>query len=45
MAKFLGFSMTEVRLTTPARITERIMPGVVDIPEGGGYAPDERGDR
>ena len=27
----------------PARVTERIMPGVVDIPEGGWYTPDEHG--
>ena len=27
----------------PARATERIRPGVVDIPEGAWYAPDERG--
>lgn len=27
----------------PARISERIMPGVVDIPEGGWYDPDESG--
>ena len=26
-----------------AKVTERIMPGVVNIPEGGGYAPDESG--
>jgi anaerobic dimethyl sulfoxide reductase subunit A len=27
----------------PARVTERIMPGVVDIPEGAWFDPDERG--
>jgi len=27
----------------PACVTERIMPGVVDIPEGAWYAPDENG--
>lgn len=27
----------------PARISERIMPGVVDIPEGAWYDPDENG--
>jgi anaerobic dimethyl sulfoxide reductase subunit A len=27
----------------PAKITERIMPGVVDIPEGAWYDPDEKG--
>jgi anaerobic dimethyl sulfoxide reductase subunit A len=27
----------------PARISERIMPGVVDIPEGGWYVPDKDG--
>lgn len=27
----------------PAQITERIMPGVVDLPEGGKYDPDENG--
>ncbi|MBI2831937.1 MAG: molybdopterin-dependent oxidoreductase [Chloroflexi bacterium] len=26
-----------------ARVTERIMPGVVDIPEGGWYTPDQSG--
>ncbi|MBI4295217.1 MAG: molybdopterin-dependent oxidoreductase [Chloroflexi bacterium] len=26
-----------------ARVTERIMPGVVDIPQGAWYAPDEKG--
>ncbi|MFC2022200.1 molybdopterin-dependent oxidoreductase [Chloroflexota bacterium] len=27
----------------PARVTERIMPGVVDIPQGAWYSPDEKG--
>jgi anaerobic dimethyl sulfoxide reductase subunit A len=27
----------------PARITERIMPGVVDIPQGAWFNPDEKG--
>jgi anaerobic dimethyl sulfoxide reductase subunit A len=27
----------------PARVTERIMPGVVAIPQGAWYAPDEKG--
>lgn len=27
----------------PARVTERMMPGVVDIPEGAWYAPDDKG--
>jgi anaerobic dimethyl sulfoxide reductase subunit A len=27
----------------PARVTQRIMPGVVDIPEGAWYTPDEQG--
>ncbi len=27
----------------PARVTQRIMPGVVDIPEGAWYSPDEHG--
>jgi anaerobic dimethyl sulfoxide reductase subunit A len=26
-----------------ARLTERIMPGVVDIPQGAWYSPDEKG--
>ncbi|MBW2145373.1 MAG: hypothetical protein JRG75_13410 [Deltaproteobacteria bacterium] len=31
----------EVRI--PARVTERIMPGVVALPQGGWYSPDENG--
>ena len=27
----------------PAHVTERIMPGVVDIPQGAWYNPDENG--
>jgi len=27
----------------PARVTERIMPGVVEIPQGAWYAPDKKG--
>lgn len=27
----------------PASVTERIVPGVVDIPEGAWYDPDENG--
>lgn len=27
----------------PAQVTERIMPGVVDVPQGAWYSPDERG--
>jgi anaerobic dimethyl sulfoxide reductase subunit A len=30
-------------LTLPCRITPRIMPGVVDIPQGAWYDPDENG--
>lgn len=30
-------------LIISARVTERIMPGVVDIPEGGWYKPDKSG--
>ncbi len=32
-------------LILPCRITPRIMPGVVDIPQGAWYEPDEKGDR
>ena len=31
----------EVRI--PAKVTERIMPGVVALPQGGWYSPDENG--
>jgi anaerobic dimethyl sulfoxide reductase subunit A len=31
----------EVRI--PAKVTERIMPGVVALPQGGWYTPDENG--
>ncbi|MBI4187097.1 MAG: molybdopterin-dependent oxidoreductase [Chloroflexi bacterium] len=31
------------KMVIPARVTQRIMPGVVDIPEGGWYIPDEYG--
>jgi len=27
----------------PAVVTERVMPGVVDLPQGAWYSPDERG--
>jgi anaerobic dimethyl sulfoxide reductase subunit A len=30
-------------LVLPARVTERILPGVVDIPQGAWWSPDERG--
>ncbi len=30
-------------MVTPARVTERIMPGVVDVPHGAWYDPDEKG--
>ncbi len=31
------------QMIIPARVTERIMPGVVDIPEGASFNPDENG--
>ena len=31
------------RMIIPARVTERIMPGVVDLPQGAWYSPDENG--
>jgi anaerobic dimethyl sulfoxide reductase subunit A len=31
------------QMIIPARVTERIMPGVVDIPQGAWYDPDENG--
>ncbi len=31
------------KMIIPAKVTERIMPGVVDIPQGAWYSPDERG--
>jgi anaerobic dimethyl sulfoxide reductase subunit A len=31
------------RLKITAKVTERIMPGVVDIPEGAWYSPDKNG--
>jgi anaerobic dimethyl sulfoxide reductase subunit A len=31
------------RMIIPARVTERIMPGVVDLPQGAWYSPDESG--
>lgn len=31
------------KMLIPARVTERIMPGVVDIPQGAWYNPDEKG--
>lgn len=30
-------------LVVPATVTERIMPGVVDVPEGAWYDPDDKG--
>ncbi|MBN1146262.1 MAG: molybdopterin-dependent oxidoreductase [Anaerolineales bacterium] len=30
-------------LTLPCRLTERILPGVVDVPQGAWWAPDESG--
>ena len=31
-------------LVLPCRVTERILPGVVDIPQGAWWSPDEHGD-
>ena len=31
------------RLIAPARVTDRIMPGVVSVPQGAWYAPDSKG--
>jgi len=31
------------QMITPARVTGRIMPGVIDIPQGAWYDPDENG--
>jgi anaerobic dimethyl sulfoxide reductase subunit A len=31
------------KMIIQAKVTERIMPGVVDIPEGSRYDPDENG--
>jgi anaerobic dimethyl sulfoxide reductase subunit A len=30
-------------ITLPATVTERIMPGVVDLPQGAWYSPDKDG--
>jgi anaerobic dimethyl sulfoxide reductase subunit A len=30
-------------MVIPANVTERIMPGVVDVSQGAWYAPDENG--
>jgi len=30
-------------MVIPARVTERMMPGVVDVPHGAWYNPDEKG--
>ncbi|MBE0479888.1 MAG: molybdopterin-dependent oxidoreductase [Dehalococcoidia bacterium] len=30
-------------MVIPCRVSDRIMPGVVDVPQGAWYAPDERG--
>ncbi|UCF57546.1 MAG: dimethyl sulfoxide reductase subunit A, partial [Deltaproteobacteria bacterium] len=31
------------QMVIPANVTERIMPGVVDVPQGAWYDPDENG--
>ena len=31
------------QMVIPAKVTERIMPGVVDIPQGAWFKPDEKG--
>jgi anaerobic dimethyl sulfoxide reductase subunit A len=31
------------KIVLPCRVTERIMPGVVDVPQGAWWAPDEQG--
>jgi len=31
------------QMIIPAKVTERIMPGVVDVPQGAWYSPDEQG--
>jgi anaerobic dimethyl sulfoxide reductase subunit A len=31
------------QMVLPAQVTARIMPGVIDIPQGAWYAPDEMG--
>jgi anaerobic dimethyl sulfoxide reductase subunit A len=31
------------QMTIPAKVSERIMPGVVDVPQGAWYDPDENG--